>query len=427
MVGQSIVLRARAGMFGDRNFRLIWSAATVSAFGYYVTDIAIPLLAIEQLDVNSFEIGLIRVVQQLPNLLFGLFLGVLVDRTRKRPLMVWSDIVRAIVLLAIPLAAFRDVLNLPIVLAVVFVVGAFNLLFDVSEGSFIPVVIARDRLVEGNSKIEASYSTAQTAGPAIGGALVTILTAPYAIAVTAIALLGSASFLSRMTTHEEQPHIDHDRSVRQDIVEGLRFVRRQPILRPILLTMIGQSFFGFVFMAVYVLYMKRNLEISDFQVGLVFAAGGVGSLLGTLSTPALNRRYGIGPVMVAGNMFFGVTGLLIPLAVLIPQYAFPLVIVCEFLQYLGLLPFFLNAISLIQLVSPDEMRGRIMSTRKFLTWGVQPFGSLLGGILGGLITLPWTLAAGEIGLLAVGIWLCLQPIRSMRAVPVEVGQGWMQT
>jgi MFS family permease len=419
MVGQSIALRARAGLFGDRNFRLIWSAATVSAFGYYVTDIAIPLLAIEQLDVSSFQIGLIRVVQQLPNLFFGLFLGVLVDRARKRPLMITSDIVRAIVMLAIPLAAFRDMLNLPIVLVVVFVVGAFNLLFDVSEGSFIPSVIPRDRLVEGNSKIEASYSTAQTAGPAIGGALVTILTAPYAVLVTAVGLIGSAGFLSRMTTPESQPHIDHERSVRQDIVEGLRFVRHHTLLRPILLTMIGQSFFGFVFMAVYVLYMKRNLEISDFQVGLVFAAGGVGSLLGTLATPALNRRYGIGPVMVAGNMFFGVTGLLIPLAVLIPEYAFPLVIVCEFLQYLGLLPFFLNAISLIQLVSPDEMRGRIMSTRKFLTWGVQPFGSLLGGILGGLITLPWTLAVGEIGLLAVAIWLCLQPIRSLRSVPVE--------
>ncbi|HEX3301254.1 MAG TPA: MFS transporter, partial [Thermomicrobiales bacterium] len=131
MVGQSIALRARAGLFGDRNFRLIWSAATVSAFGYYVTDIAIPLLAIEQLDVSSFQIGLIRVVQQLPNLFFGLFLGVLVDRARKRPLMITSDIVRAIVMLAIPLAAFRDMLNLPIVLVVVFVVGAFNLLFDV--------------------------------------------------------------------------------------------------------------------------------------------------------------------------------------------------------------------------------------------------------------------------------------------------------
>jgi MFS family permease len=422
MVGQSIALRARAGMFGDRNFRLIWSAATVSAFGYYITDIAIPLLAIEQLDVNAFEIGLIRVIQQLPNLFFGLFLGVLVDRVRKRPLMITADIVRAIVLLAIPMAAFWNVLNLPIVLAVVFVVGSFNLLFDVSEGSIIPLVVPRSRLVDANAKIEASFSTAQTAGPAIGGALVSVLTAPYAVLVTALTLGGSASFLSRMTTHEPRPHVDQERSVRQDIAEGIRFVRHHAILRPILLTMIGQSFFGFVFMAVYVLYMKRNLEISDVQVGLVFAAGGIGSLLGTLTTPALNRRFGVGPVIVAGNLFFGVTGMLIPLAVLVPGYAFPLVIICEFLQYLGLIPFFLNAISLIQLEAPDHLRGRVMSTRKFLTWGVQPFGSLLGGVLGGLITVPWTLAVGEFGLLAVGIWLMFHPIRSMRSLHVE-GDG----
>lgn len=418
MVGQSIALRARAGLFGDRNFRLLWSAASVSAFGYYVTDVAIPLLAIDQLHVNSFEIGLIRVIQQLPNLLFGLFLGVLVDRVRKRPLMIWSDVIRAVVLLAIPLTAFRDVLNLPVVLGVVFVLGTFNLLFDVCEGSFIPLVIPRDRLVEGNAKIEASYSTAQTGGPAIGGALVSLMTAPYAIAVTAMTLLGSATFLGRMTTPEHRHPVAHDRSVRQDIVDGLRFVRHHPILRPILLTAVGQNFFGFVFMAVYVLYMKRNLGISDVQVGLIFAAGGVGSLIGTLTTPALNRRFGIGPVLVGSNLFFGVTGMLIPLAVLVPDHAFELVIACEFLQYLGMMPFFLNTMSLIQLHSPDNMRGRVMSTRKFLTWGVQPFGSLTGGILGGLITLPWTLAAGEFGLLAVAIWLCLHPIRSMRAIPV---------
>jgi MFS family permease len=418
MVGQSIALRARAGLFGDSNFRLLWSAASVSAFGYYVTDVAIPLLAIDQLHVNSFEIGLIRVIQQLPNLLFGLFLGVLVDRVRKRPLMIWSDIARSVVLLAIPLAAFRDMLNLSLVCGVVFVLGAFNLLFDISEGSFIPLVIPRDRLVEGNATIEASYSTAQTGGPAIGGALVSLLTAPYAIAVTAVTLLGSASFLRRMTTHEPQPHVDRERSVKQDIADGLRFVRHHPILRPILLTAVGQNFFGFVFMVVYVLYMKRNLGISDFQVGLIFAAGGFGSLLGTVTTPALNRRFGIGPVLVGSNLFFGVTGLLIPLAVLVPDHAFELVIACEFLQYLGMMPFFLNTISLIQLYSPDHLRGRIMSTRKFLTWGVQPFGSLTGGILGGLITLPWTLAAGEFGLLAVAIWLCLHPIRSMRAIPM---------
>jgi MFS family permease len=236
--------------------------------------------------------------------------------------------------------------------------------------------------------------------------------------VTAVTLGSSATLLGKMTTPEERPQIERGQSVRADIADGIRFVRHHPILRPILLTAMAQNFFGFVFMAVYVLYMKRNLGISDFQVGLIFAAGGVGSLIGTLLTPWLNRRFGVGPVLIASNLFFGVTGLLIPLAVLVPDYAFPLVIGCEFLQYLGLMPFFLSSISLVQHYSPDHLRGRVMSTRKFLTWGVQPFGSLAGGVLGGLITVPWTLAVGEIGLLVVAFWLLFNPIRSMRAFPV---------
>ena len=413
--------RVRSGLLGDRNFRLIWSAATISAFGYYVTDIAIPLLAIDQLNVTSFEAGLIRVVQQLPNLIFGLFLGVLVDRVRKKPLLIWSDVIRALVLLVIPVAAFWDYLNMPLVLIVVFLFGGLNLLFDISDGAFIPLVIPRDQLIDGNAKIEASYATAQMGGPAIGGLLVSIFTAPYAILMTAVTLLASASLIGRTNVVEPAAIVVPDRSVRGDISEGFSFVWKHALLRPVLLVALGHNFFGFMFLSVYVLYMKRDLGITDFQVGLVFAAGGVGALMGTLLTPALNRRFGVGLVMVTGNLLFGVTGLLIPVAVLVPDHALPLVIAAEFLQYLAELPFFLNALTLLQMQSPDAMRGRVMSTRKFFTWGVQPFGSLLGGILGGLITVPWTLAVGEFGLLAVGIWLLTNPIRNMRVVPEVEG------
>ena len=143
-------------------------------------------------------------------------------------------------------------------------------------------------------------------------------------------------------------------------------------------------------MAVYILYMKRDLGISDFQVGLVFAIGGIGSLIGTLMAPRINTWFGVGPATVGGALLFGLTGMLIPIVVFLPAYAFPLVIAAEFLQYLCYMPFFLNALTIVQLQSPDALRGRIMSTRKFVTWGAQPFGSLAGGIMGGLISLPWT-------------------------------------
>jgi MFS family permease len=417
MAGWNPLARLRSGLFGDHNFRMLWGAATVSAFGFYITDVTVPLLAIEELNATSFEVGLIKVVEQAPALLFGLFLGVLVDRTRKRQLLILSDIVRSFALISVPIAYAFGHLSLALLLAVVFIVGTFNLLFDVADGSFIPVVLGRDRLVEGNSKIEASYASAQLAGPAIGGALVSLLTAPYTLLVTAITLFSSASLIRRMKVEEHPVVVENRPAVMHEINEGLRYFWGNALMRPVILAGAGQNFFGFMFMAVYILYMKRELDLTDFQVGLVFAFGGLGSLIGTLVTPRLNDVFGIGPVLVAGNLLFGLTGMLIPLAVLAPAWALWLVLAAEFLQYMCYMPFFLNGLTTVQLQSPDSMRGRIMSTRKFLTWGVQPFGSLAGGILGTVISLVATLALAEFGMLAVGILLLLNPIRSMRSVP----------
>jgi MFS family permease len=417
MAGWNPFARLRSGLFGEHNFRMLWMAATVSAFGYYITDIAVPLLAIDRLHASSFEVGLIKVVEQAPSLLFGLFLGVLVDRVRKRQLLILSDVVRSAALLAVPIAAAFGHMSLALLLAVVFIVGTFNLLFDVADGSFIPLVLGRDQLVEGNSKIEASYASAQLGGPAIGGALVSLLTAPYALLVTAVTLFSSASLIKRMDVPEHPVVIENRPSVMHDIKEGLRYLWGNRLMRPVVLAGAGQSFFGFMFMAVYILYMKRELGISDFQVGLIFAFGGLGSLIGTLVTPRLNQVFGFGPVLVAGNLLFGLTGLLIPLAIFVPSWAVWLVLWAEFLQYMCFMPFFLNGLTTVQLQSPDSMRGRIMSTRKFLTWGVQPFGSLAGGILGGIVSLAWTLAISEFGMLAVGLVLLLNPIRSYRSIP----------
>ncbi len=417
MAGWNPFARLRTGLFGDHNFRMLWMAATVSAFGYYITDVAVPLLAIDQLHASSFDVGLIKVVEQAPSLLFGLFLGVLVDRVRKRQLLIISDVVRSLALIAVPISAAFGHMSLALLLAVVFIVGTFNLLFDVADGSFIPIVLGRDRLVDGNAKIEASYASAQLGGPAIGGALVSLLTAPYALLVTAISLFSSASFIRRMKVEEHPVVIEGRPSVMKEIKEGLHYLWGNRFMRPVILAGAGQNFFGFMFMAVYILYMKKELGVSDFQVGLVFAIGGLGSLIGTLITPRLNGRFGIGPMLVAGNLLFGVTGMLIPLAILVPGWSLWLVLAAEFLQYMCWMPFFLNALTTVQLQSPDAMRGRIMSTRKFLTWGVQPFGSLAGGILGGVFSLVGTLALAEFGMLAVGILLLLNPIRGMRSIP----------
>ena len=407
----------RRGVFQVRSYRMLWAATTISVFGSHVTEVAMPLLAVNTLDATSLEAGVIRAAGQLPSLLFGLLVGVWVDRLRKRPLLIWADLLRAGLLMSIPAAALWDRLNIPLLCVVAFGVGTATLLYDVAESALVPHMVPRGQLVEANARMEVSYTSAQTGGPAIAGVLVGLFTAPFAILVDAVSYLASAQFIRRVDTVEPPIEPSPQGSVRAEVREGLAFTFAHPTLRAILGTMAGTSFFGHMFLTVYVIYLKRDLGVSDLVVGLVFAAGGAGALIGALITEPLNRRFGVGPTMVAGQLFFGVTGLLVPLAVVVPSYALPLVIGAEFLAYLGEMPFFLNGMTLLQSQSPDALRGRVVSTRKFVSWGVQPFGSLAGGVLGGLITVPLTLVVGEIGILATAIWLLLNPLRALRTIP----------
>ena len=417
MVSSVIPANERRGLFRVRPFLFLWAAVSVSAFGTFITEVAIALLAVNTLDASPLEVGIVRASQQLPSLFFGLVIGVWVDRLRKKPLLLWSDFLRAGILLALPVAAFWDVLNIPLLCIVVFSVGALTFLYDVAEAAYLPHVIPRDRLVEGNSRIEASYAVAQTGGPALGGVLVGVLTAPFAIVFDAVSYAISGLFVRKVDAPEPAPVREGEESVRAAIASGIRFLSHHAVLRPVVFAMVGTSFFGQMFLAVYVIYLKRNLDLSDVTVGLIFALGGIGSLIGSLITEPLNRRFGVGRTLAMGQIAFGITGLLVPAAVLVPDHALPLVAASEFLQYLAFLPFFLNSMTLLQSQSPDALRGRVMSTRKFLAWGVQPLASLGGGLLGILISVPWTLAATEIGLLAVAIWFAFTPVSRMRIIP----------
>ncbi len=407
----------RRGVFQVRSYRMLWVATTISVFGSHITEVAMPLLAVNTLDATSLEAGVIRASSQLPSLLFGLLIGVWVDRLRKRPLLIGADLIRGALLMSIPVAALWDRLNVPLLCVVGFGVGTLRLVYDIAESALVPHMVPRDQLVEANARMEVSYTSAQTGGPAIAGVLVGLFTAPFAIFVDALSYFGSALFVRRVDTVEPAIAPSPSGSIRTEIREGLDFTVHHTILRPILVTMTVVSFFGHMFLTVYVLYMKRDLGLSDVTVGLVFAAGGAGALIGALITEPLSRRFGVGPTMVAGQLFFGVTGLLIPLAVVVPDHALALVFAAEFLAYLGEMPFFLNAMTLLQSQSPDALRGRVVSTRKFVSWGVQPFGSIAGGILGGLITVPLTLVVGEIGILAAAIYLLRNPIRALRTIP----------
>jgi MFS family permease len=202
-----------------------------------------------------------------------------------------------------------------------------------------------------------------------------------------------------------------------EIGEGLRMVARQPLLRALIAAAGTMNFFGRMFLAVYVLYMTRDLGLGPVGVGLVLATGGVGSLAGALVTGPATRRFGPGPMLVASQLAFGLTGLLVPLAVLLPRVALALVIASEFGQWMAVIVYYVNAVSVRQAITPDRLQGRVNATMRFFAGGAMPIGALVGGALGGVIGLPWTLVVAELGTLLGVVWLLLSPVRDLRELP----------
>ena len=386
--------------------------------GSQISALALPLIAALTLGATPWQMGLLSAAGAAPILFVGLFAGVWVDRLRRRPLLIAMDIGRAALLLTIPLASVFGLLRIEILYVVALLVGALSVLFDVAHLSFVPSLVERERLVEGNSKLEATSSVAQVAGPGLGGVLVGRLGAPFAVFIDALSFLASALFIARIRVTEPPPAPPGSRGgVRAEISEGLHVVFTHPLLRVLAGCSATTNLFGRMFVAVYVLYMTRDLGLSAVGVGLVFATGGLGSLAGALVAGPAARRLGPGPAMIWAQLLFGVTGMGIPLAVLVPRVALAMVVASEFGQWMSVIVYYVNAVSVRQAITPDRLQGRVNATVRFLAGGAAPIGALIGGALGGVISLPLTLVVAEFGMLFGFVWLFLSPVRALRTLP----------
>jgi MFS family permease len=409
----------RAGLWRDRDFLRFWAAQGVSQMGTQVSLLALPLIAALTLDASPFEVGALAAAGQAPILLVGLVAGAWADRRHRRPLMMAADLGRAAILLTIPMAAIFDALTMWVLYLVAFAAGTLTVCFDVSCISFLPTLVDRAKLVEANSKLEASASIAQVTGPGLGGLLVSLLTAPFAIVVDAASFLASALFLSRIRTPEPTQAATHERpDIISEIRDGLRHVVHQPVLRALVGCSAVTNLFGYAFLAVYVLYMVEDLGLGSTAIGFVFATGGVGAFLGALLAGPAARRFGTGWTLIGAQFGFGLTGMLVPIAVLVPRFALPLVVASEFLQWLTLLVYIVNALSLRQSLTDHPIQGRVNATFTTVARGMQPLGSLLGGWLGSRIGLPWTLVVGEVGMFVAFSWLLASPLRVNNAAPI---------
>lgn len=394
----------------------LWGAQSISIFGTYITMIALPLLAVTTLDATPFEMGVLTAAASLPYLLMGLIVGVWVDRLRKRPLLIAADVGRAICLLVVPAGAIFDWLSIPLLVAVAFAHGTLAMLFDVADTTYLPSLVRRDQLVEANGKLEVSTSVAQISGPALAGGLVSLLTAPFALVLDSVSYLASAVMLKRIEHVEPLPERTERETLFAQISNGFSTIRRSRVLRALIGASTLSACFGELFLSVYLFFLAEDLGFGPGRIGFIFAMGGVGSLLGAWSSGPLSRRLGSGNTLILGMAMFGITGLFIPVAVLVPSIGFPLIVVCEFLQWGFFVMYQVQAASIRQAFTPIRALGRVQATSLLAIRGSMPLGAMLGGTIATGIGAAWTLVVGEIGMLMAAIPLLLAPIRSIRSL-----------
>ena len=407
-------LRPRGVLWRDADFLRFWSAQTVSQFGSQVSGIALPFVAVLTIKATAFQIAALSAVEFLPFVLLTLPAGVWVDRLRRRPLMIVADWGRALALGSIPIAYALGGLTLAQLYVVGFVVGSLTVFFDVSYQSYLPSLVSRDHLGEGNTKLEFTRASAQVSGPGIGGLLVSAVTAPYAIVVDAASFVASALFATSIRKPEPQAPVSSEerQKMRGEILTGLRYVARHPIMRPFLWQIGLQNFFINMVGALLVVYAVRELHLTAATVGLVFSLGNVGLLLGAPIAQGLATRFGIGPTLVWGGFVTGASYLLV--AVASHGVAIPLLALAQFCWSAGAILYFINGISLIQAITPDRLLGRVNASRRFVVWGVIPAGNLLGGLIASEFSVHTAIWVGAIGGALSILPLLFSPVRSIR-------------
>ena len=413
---------ARLGLLRQRDYLRYWSASTISLFGTQVTQIAIPVIAVLFLKASPFEVGLLATIEFLPWILFTLPAGVWVDRMLRRRILVTGDLGRAVVLATIPIAYAAGILTIWQLYVVGFVHGLLTVFFDVADQSYLPTVVERDGLVEGNAKLQISASSAQILGQPAGGGIVALLSAPIAVAVDAASFVGSALLILAIRRQEapREPSPSEQAGeprpgMRREIAEGLRYVLSNRNLRSIAACTGSSNLCSNIVFAVFAVYAYRELGLSPATIGLVGGIGGFGVLLGALVASPIAARIGVGRTILVSSAFFGPAALFIPLA---PVAIAPAFFAAAFFfeGMLGVI-YNVNQVSLRQAITPERLLGRLNGTMRFLVWGTIPVGSLIGGIIGSLVGVHAALWIGAGLNVLTFLPILFSPVPSIQKMP----------
>jgi MFS family permease len=409
----------RGGLWENSRFVHLWGAATVSTFGSLVTRTALPFTAILLLDASPSDIGVLRIAELLPGFVLGLVAGAWVDRLQRKPIMVATDLGRALLIVTIPVAAFLGWLGLGQLYVVAALVSALSVFFDVSYQSFLPSLVKNDELVEANSKLSAAMSVAEASAFSSAGWLIQLLTAPVAMLIDALTFLVSAGLVVRI--REPEPEAVSSSAVARpsmasEVVEGLRAVWRQPILRGMVVAGLAQNLaFGLVG-TVFLLYVNQEVGFDPGILGMIFAVGGVSSFLGAMIAGRL-PRFGIGAVMVVSLVLATIGEAFVPLATAANAIGVLFLVSQQIVADSALTVYDINQVSLRQAITPAHVLGRVNASVRVTEFGAVLLGTVIAGYTGEMVGLRETLWLGVALSLLAAIALALSPVRAVRGIP----------
>ena len=418
--GIIIAMFPRTGLWANADFMRLWSAQAISAFGSRITRTALPIIAVQTLHQSETVVALLSSVYLAPGVLLALFAGGIVDRSRKRRILIAADIFRALVVASVTVAWWLGALSMLHLVTVGALVGAASALFTIADVAYLPTLVDKRELGDGNAKIETTEAVAEVTGPASAGVLIGVLGAPVAVAIDALSYVWSALRLGRIRASEPppQPVPSAESSTWQssrDLRDGMRAIFEHPHVRAVVSALMVWSIAGGFFTALYTLYCLRTLELSALTYGIIVAIGGIGSFAGALISRRLVQSIGLGRTMIASATISLAGGLLIPLAQ--GPYLFVLLFLGthQLISDCFSVAFVIQAVTLRQTVLPRALLGRANAAVHVCTAGLVPIVALLAGLLAELTSIRTAVWVGvSIGLVAP---LFLLPLRHVRAMP----------
>ena len=403
-------------LWRDVDFLKLWAGQTVSEMGSVVTRTALRLVALLTLGAGVAEMAYLVVAASTGVLLVGLVAGAWVDRLPRRPVLIWTDVIRAGLLFSVPAAAAAGTLRIEYLYVVAFLEACLGTLFDSAYHSYLPSLVGVDRLIEGNAKLSLTSSIAEVGGPGLAGALVQVVSAPFAILVDAVSFVVSAVSLLAIRAREAPRPRELRQTIGREIAEGVRVVRRHALVFPIAASSVSEHFFGSFYAALYALYLLQVLGLTPLLLGVVISAGGVGSLVGATFAGRVVRRFGIGRSILVMALASSAVGILTPLAAG-PLFVATLMVFLPQLIGDGMQTIqWIARDTVVQTAVPDRVLGRVNATLDVLSHGAAPFGALVAAVIAESYGVRTAMGIAWLGGLASVLFIVFSPLPRLRSL-----------